>query len=52
MTPRFRTDGLDTIRCPQIVTEILEGKSFRCFDVKKMTASDLSVFNLSWFFPY
>ena len=52
MTPRFRTDGFDTTRCPLIVTEISEGKSFHCFDVRKMTASDFSVFNLSWFFPY
>ena len=32
--------------------EISEGKSFRCFDVRKVTACDLSVFNLNWFFPY
>ena len=48
----FCPEGVLTTRCPPIAMEISEGKSFHCFDVKKMTASNFSVFNLSWYFPY
>ena len=52
MTLRFRTDGFGANPFPPIVTEISQGKSLRFVVVKEMTASDFSVFNLSWFFPY